>query len=130
MNRKDQRKAAAPPPPAPPADLDALLAYWKPIVRLADWEITARYERHLTRSEWVTVQYEYRIAAIEVMDPIDSPATCPRPYDAERYLLHGMIHCHFAPFATVNGTPLGHVEEQAVEAWARSLLALKRGTPR
>lgn len=116
------------PAPHERPDIDELLAFWQPLLRLADWDILARYERHLDRSGWCSMQVAYKRAEIRIMDPLDWNDAW-RPYDAEKFLVHELCHLHFAVFNTENGSLLGIAEEQAVESFARALIALKRRAP-
>lgn len=109
-------------------DLAVLLAKWQPLLRLADWDIEAKYERHAGRSG-VIRHVEYKQAWITVIDPLDyrGEDRAGRPYDAERELLHELCHLHFAFFATDNAPdPKGIAEEQAVVAFTHALITLDR----
>ena len=108
-------------------DLAPLLAEWQPLLRLADWDIVARYVRHLDRC---TVSYDakYKHASIALVDPIDWPADATFPYDIEKHLVHELCHLHLAPLDIANNTPMHLHEEQAVESLARAFVALKRRT--
>lgn len=105
-------------------DLDALLAFWQPRMRLADWDVRVEYKRHMERSGYIIADFAYKRADITIMDPIDWPGG--RPLDPERRLVHELGHLHFAAFKTDDDTPLGDAEEQAVEAFSKALVELKR----
>lgn len=109
-------------------DLDALLSFWQPLVRLADWVITARYVRHLDRAGYCEAQAPYKRADITMMHPIDWPDS-RRPYDVEYHFVHELCHAHFAAFEIAVGSPLHLHEEQAVSSFARALIDLRRRTP-
>lgn len=106
-------------------DLSVLVTFWQPILRLADWKITARYVRHLDRTGWCNLQVNYKSASIRMMHPMDWPST-DEIYDVEYHLLHELCHPHFAAFEIPNGGPMHIHEEQAVTSFARALLSLRR----
>jgi hypothetical protein len=109
-------------------ELDALLAYWQPLLKLADWDVIVRYERHMESSGLCSRALDYKRATIRILDPIDWQDTV-RVQDVEHDLVHELLHLHFAPFHTPNDTPMGTAEEQAVESLARAFIALKRSPP-
>jgi hypothetical protein len=106
-------------------DLSALLTFWQPLLKLADWDVVVMYERHLEGRGLCTRQFAYKTATIRIVDPIDYQDKV-RPQDVEKTLVHELLHLHLAAFDTPNGTPLGDAEEQAVESLARAFVALKR----
>lgn len=108
-------------------DIAAMLRFWQPVMRLADWEIVARYKRRLSASGYCYPDFPYKRARIEICDPRDwNEEAYGRKQDVEADLLHELGHCHFAPFRTQNATPLGDAEEQIVTAYARALLDVHR----
>lgn len=106
-------------------DLVALLAEWQPLLRLADWNVTAAYVRHLDHCS-VSFDTRYKRARIRMVDPIDWPEDPIDPYDIEKHLVHELCHLHLAPLAIENDSPNHLHEEQAVESLARAFVALKR----
>lgn len=109
---------------AAPPDLDAMVAYWQPLLRLADWDISVGYERHRDGS-MCSRQVAYKRAKITMQHPIDVQPGAYQ-HDMERVFVHELLHLHFAPFDTENDSPMGIAEEQAVESLARAFVALKR----
>lgn len=109
-------------------DLASLLAYWQPVMRLADWDITARYERHLGAGGYCHPSHAYKRALIRLIDPTDWPSLrLDYTQDVEADLVHELGHCHLAVFKTDNGSLLGDAEEQIVTSYARALITVKRG---
>ncbi len=106
-------------------DLDALCRYWQGVLRLQDWEVIVRYERHLDTEGRASISHDYKRAYIRIVDPIDWQNTW-RPQDIEHALVHELLHLHFAPFKTENDSPLGAAEEQAVESLARAFVKMNR----
>jgi len=123
-----RRPLTAHPPDAPRQDLDAILREWQAALRLQHWTITIQYTRRLGASAQVRYFVNSLKAKIEVIDPIDYDADfCNEPQDAERSVVHELMHLHFAPISPDNDSP-GHLhEEQAVEALSRAVVAIKRG---
>lgn len=116
--------AAAPDRP----DLDALLAFWAPIVRVADWEIHIAWKRHMDSGGLMSCNIDTKQAWVDILDPIDWLPHQLKHMDAELFVVHELLHIHFAPFNTVNDTPLGIAEEQTVHSLATALVKVRRMT--
>jgi hypothetical protein len=69
-----------------------------------------------------------REAAVRILDPIDYPDDVVFDQDVEKTVVHELLHLHFAPFmGDYKPDDLEHIaKEQAIEAVAKSLVALKR----
>lgn len=101
------------------------IAFWQRIMRLLDWDVTVRFQRHLNRSAWCDIELAYKRAGIRILDPQDWPDTAD-PMDVDKILTHELGHLHFAPLRTKDGSAKGIAEEQAVESYSRALMALYR----
>lgn len=112
--------------PSAVLDLAPLVAFWQPILRLADWDIAASYVRHLDRTGWCSLQVNYKRARIRMMHPLDWSSPSGETYDVEYHLLHELCHPHFAAFEIPNGSAMHLHEEQAVTSFARALLTMRR----
>lgn len=112
--------------------LDGYLRKWQPILRLADWEIKAKFasKDHLEEDEGECVHTLTRKAAVvRVLRPKDFAGEPVWTYDGEYLLVHELIHLHFAPFQEeVRGTPRDVAQEQAIDAMARAFVELDRST--
>lgn len=104
-------------------DLEQLLAKWKPILRLSDWDIVIGYKRafDLRPSEqgqcaWTVAK---KSAHICVLDPCDYDPSNVWPQDIEKTVVHELVHLHFA-IVDDRGELYEKCMEQAVEciAWA------------
>lgn len=119
-----------------PEELDGLLAEWKRILRLEDWDIKAKIcrgnglnmpEGTQGRCEWTEKRKE---AFIKLMDPTDWDSTCMYPQDMEVTLVHELIHLHCAPFDTFKeSTPEDTAMEQMIVRLSQALVGLKRRGP-
>lgn len=106
--------------------VEALLAFWQPVLRVADWHVLVQLDAKLEAYGVCQPDYTYKRALITLRDP-----AAPLPgYDLEETLVHELVHLHFAAFDTQGGSPERTAEEQAVESLMRALIQLKRsGAP-
>lgn len=110
--------------------LEAMTTKWKNILRLSDWEIAAELKRAKDMSiedvmGTCTHTLTKKIAHIEILNPRDySPDVLD--HDAERTVVHELLHCHFAPFEAKNKTPEDIAQEQAIHAISTALVELDR----
>lgn len=111
--------------------LGALCREWQGRIRLQDWDVrTSLVRKRDMELEnvggeclWVL---EKREAEIHLLDPVDWHPLDP-PQDVEKDLVHELLHLHFAPFMAADKESLAaKTQEQAIEAIAKSLVALKR----
>lgn len=76
-------------------DLDALLAEWKPILRLQDWDITAEYARHWDMNGAVgncTPSIERNLATIKILEPSDIDPSIRGNNSVLATLVHELLH--------------------------------------
>ena len=119
-------------------ELQDLSAWWQNRLELQDWRIHVRFVRgrHLMQHdycaadiEWVN-EHKYAFISIRTEDDYrdqfpDTSAAIP--YDAERSLVHELLHIHTRAWETKQDSPESIAEEQAINALARTLVAMKRG---
>ena len=108
-------------------DLEAFVAEWAPTMGLGDWDIKAKYERGMKDRGSVGYSLRSRAALIRVQDPLDYADGEDWQPDPELTVVHELAHLHFAPFEFAADTKRDIFEDQAVHAFARALIKLKRG---
>ncbi|MFD0868777.1 hypothetical protein [Paenibacillus residui] len=110
-------------------ELRTKCAEWQKILRLQDWIVVTGIKRGRDMTlqgvcgecSW---QLQKRMAAINVLDPVDYPPDLIEPHDMELTLVHELVHLHFASLQTPNED--NTAEEQAIEAISRGLITLAR----
>jgi len=113
-------------------ELQHLLAYWQPRLRLADWAVTVQLvtTREIgdhTINGTCDPLLQQKVARIQILRPEDHPDNSFLPYDAERSLVHELLHCWAVPFEPENQQSLAYTSlEQMLNALARALVELKR----
>jgi hypothetical protein len=115
------------------AQVDRWVTKWKPILKLADWDIRAIIKpRHDMGEEGrVLVTSPRKIAFIRVREIDAAPDEFGYLTDAEHSVVHELIHCHLDPISPNDRNSLeALIEEQAIDALASALIALDRGTHR
>jgi hypothetical protein len=114
------------------ADLATLTALWQRRLELQDWQVTCQGFARVTaiedRYHASTIRYviKTREAIISLRDPIDRPADIWTPDDYEVFIVHELLHLHFAPLNIDDDAPEDVAQEQAINALARALVRLKR----
>jgi hypothetical protein len=105
-----------------------LVQYWRKILRLQDWDLTARLARgyDLEDKEGRCSQWpKLKLIEIEVLDPIDfRPGT---HHDVEETLVHELLHVHFCSLDQKWEGAEQVLYEQAIETMAWALVKLNRG---
>lgn len=117
-----------------PKQLAAWLAKWRSILRLQDWNITAKFVRapeftDLGRLGQLSVLEKKRVAIVRIATAEDyqaNPGDFGVSYDPELALVHELCHVHFWPLHTKDDSPELTAEEQAVHALSCALVALDR----
>ncbi|RMG28482.1 MAG: hypothetical protein D6732_18820 [Methanobacteriota archaeon] len=76
-------------------DLSSLLSFWLPILKLTNWDITAKYVSHASMPDGDTMGHisiweNYLRAEIKILHPRDYRGELP--FDIEQVLLHELIH--------------------------------------
>ncbi len=112
-------------------ELRARCAEWQKILRLQDWDVIMTVDRgrdlmpdSLGQCDWTLPTKQ---AHIHILDPVDHPPDLKWPQDMEQYLVHELLHLHFAPFSRFDHESLEHITmEQAVDLIACALVNLKR----
>lgn len=105
---------------------------WQERLYLRDWDIRAKICRQefMPRPDimaHVNCVYPSKQALIKLLDPIDYPQDAEWEQDHEQSLVHELLHLHCWGFSATDATsPEGIAEDQAVDALARALVALKR----
>lgn len=102
---------------------------WQRILRLQDWIVVTKIKRDRDMAlegvcgecSW---QLSKRMAAINILDPIDYPPDSIEPHDMELTLVHELLHLHFAALHDQDENEIP--EEQAIEAISRGLVYLAR----
>lgn len=109
--------------------LDEALDYWREVLRLKDWEITARIVSADEIGEGITGNCginEHKLSAtIKLLDPAESNDNSS--LDHELILIHELLHIHLQPLEP----PQFHyrleiAKEQAVHVIAGGLAKLSR----
>lgn len=111
--------------------LEERLVYWQKVLRLQDWDIRIRLcRRWELPGEHLDGNCRYHLdsktAQISILCSDDYEPGW-RPYDAERILLHELIHLHLIPLNISNDAPEAVAEEQAVNLLACAFVKLDRG---
>lgn len=117
-------------------EIENQLEFWQDILSLRDWQIEVRISRqwnmddHLTLAQ-CTPFLGRKDAIIKVLDPRDLDGLRDRFLNSEERdydvsIVHELLHLHFAPFQTEDGSHLDLAEEQAVNAISRGLVRLYR----
>ena len=104
---------------------------WQRILRLQDWDIAIDILRARDMGldggqAEVHWKAESKSAIIHLLDPADYQNNYFEQ-NQERSLVHELLHLHMVMFATETGTPEDTAQEQAVNAIANALVALKKG---
>jgi len=104
-----------------------LCPWWQSVLGLSDWYIKVRVKRKydLPPDSQGTCNWTYSRmeAAVKILHPNDYDPGFLVPQDMELTLVHELVHIRHAPFQPADDN-LHH--EQAVEAIAKALVALKR----
>lgn len=116
-------------------DLIALLAKWKKILKLRDWDIRIKYARaydlpegKVGTSGWVARNAS---ALIKILDPVDYSPDSVWPQDVEGTVVHELLHLHFAAIDDlIVGNLAGIVLEQAINRIENALTSLDRAKQR
>lgn len=113
-------------------ELQDRCAYWQKVLRLQDWDIKLSVVRQWEIPDsWGTCDphLSKKIATIKILDKLDDGEPgCSEAYDAEKTLVHELLHVHFEPFATKEdeGTPVEVAQHQVIHALSSALVALDR----
>lgn len=106
--------------------LPRLVKKWQRILRLQDWQVTARYDSraNLDIEGWAEWNEATKEATLGIADPARYRV------DVEAIVVHELLHLHFAAFnltSTANSRSDRTVRgEQAVESITRGLIDLAR----
>lgn len=77
-------------------ELNAALRYWKRTLRIEDWDITARFRRaHQMQPGAVgdcQIDLQNKTARVSLVPFIDHDESYPIPYNAQRTLVHELLH--------------------------------------
>lgn len=112
--------------------LDAAVKEWQKVLQLQDWDVKGSIvrKRDLMLEDvgaCIRWQIQGKLATMQLMDPIDWEPT-EWEQDHEEYLVHELLHLHYAPFdMTESGSLEQAMLEQSINAISRALVALKRG---
>jgi hypothetical protein len=109
-------------------ELRTKCAEWQKVLRLQDWIVVTKIKRGRDMSipdvcgscNWELTQ---RLAAINILDPIDYPPDAIAPNDMELTLVHELLHLHFAAVEPEGASVAG---EQAIESISWGLVNLAR----
>jgi hypothetical protein len=111
-------------------DLDALLTKWKAVLRVCDWEITAKYARKYDLPNGVAeccVNVERNLADIRILDPNDiDPNSDEITLDVEASLVHELRHIPYHFFRPEQGTLAYSMWERSVDMDSVILTKLDR----
>lgn len=110
-------------------DLRVLLAEWQPRMRLADWEIVARYVPNLDANARSRSTPRMKRATIDILEPAHWEPGRWAP-DVERALLHELGHVLLSVLMIPVDHPNDLHEEQIVESYARALYDAKYAPPK
>lgn len=109
-------------------ELRTKCAEWQKILRLQDWNVVLKIRRGRDMPihnvcgscSWELTQ---KMAAINILDPIDYPPDAIAPNDMELTLVHELLHLHFCPVEPDGASVAG---EQAIESISWGLISLAR----
>jgi hypothetical protein len=108
-------------------DLEALLAKWKPILRVSDWEIKIKWVKQYAMGNndadgTCCHTAAAKAAVIKILEPEDfDPGSGLWLQDVEDTVVHEMLHLHFAALPRHEGTD--HIVfEQAIVSLTSALL--------
>ena len=113
-------------------ELDELLAYWQPILRLRDWKVSAVFaDQTATQacSATTRIHVGHKSAKVYICEPSQIDPDWQGVRDIEVTLVHELLHLHAATFDEVlkEGTR-GHDHlEQMIELTAQALVKARRG---
>lgn len=114
-------------------DLDALLAYWQPVLGLTSWAVCVIYARqsdpilyddHMFYSGRCEMVRQRQQADITILEPGDQ--TSRRGADVEQTLVHELLHLHFDAVSPEKGTEQHIQFEIAINALALGFVRVKR----
>jgi len=113
-------------------DLAPLLEFWQRQLRIQDWDVrlsVVRYHQIPGTLGQCKARVGSRQAIVSICDPDDiHPDASGADRDPEVTLVHELLHVAF-PADMEDGTA-STTQEQAIDATARALVLLRRGTPR
>jgi hypothetical protein len=83
-------------------DLDVLVAKWKPILRLQDWDIEIEYARKYELADGCAecnANIMRNLCTIKILDPNDiNPDEDANTRNVEATVVHELLHIHFRPY--------------------------------
>lgn len=118
------------------AELQALTDDWRIRLRLQDWDIRARFGKRrdvpgnaVGECEWRRHPRQALITVVRPEEIGESVFTDLFPEDIEETVVHELLHIYWVPFSKIieNGSHEDAAMEQAINALAACLVALKRG---
>ena len=105
-------------------------AYWQKVLRLQDWDIQLSLVRQWDVPDafgTCDANLIKKIARIKILDPVDDGDPHDyEEYDAEKTLVHELLHVHFEPFAKKDDSPEETAQHQVVHVLAYALVGLDR----
>lgn len=110
--------------------LQELCTIWQKRLRLQDWviRIVLVPAREITGTGRCSYEIDSKSALVQILRPEDYSGDRDLwPYDMEEVLVHELLHLHWAPLKTREGSPEETAEEQAVASLAGALTRLSRG---
>jgi hypothetical protein len=104
--------------------------YWQKRLRLQDWDVRLSLVRQWeVPNDFGTCDpcVSKKIATLKILDRIDEgdPSDI-EAYDAEKTLVHELLHMHFAAFAATDDTPEETAQHQVIHALSHALVTLER----
>jgi hypothetical protein len=89
-------------------DLEALVAKWKPILRLEDWDIEIEYARKYELADGCAecnANIMRNLCTIKILDPNDiNPDEDANTRNVEATVVHELLHIHFRPYMPERNT--------------------------
>lgn len=114
--------------------LKRLTQVWQERLKLLDWDITVCWAtveqvEHEQKWAWVDFWRDEKRAKLTFTRPEHYgfvPEEQKRSADPEVFIIHELMHLHFTPFNTENGSAEDMAEENIVNLVSRLLIAIDR----
>jgi hypothetical protein len=108
-------------------ELIDLLPKWQKITKTQDWNVRLEMADPVDLGDRQThgdirIADRCKSALIRILDPDQFDDVGIVDYDAEKTLVHELVHLHFVPFQADEGTAEETAQEQAIDTWACTLV--------
>jgi hypothetical protein len=111
-------------------DLQQALAFYQPLLRLADWRIEVSFVHHHDLPETAVAASQIfepeRRSRIAILAEAEYDPDNQAKMDSEHSLVHELIHLHLELWRVEDNTPQWMQKEQAINMLAEALVTLRR----